>query len=430
MACHDKIAESLEKQKQRYAELLIKVGVNLQPGQCLTISGELVHRDFVQRVVGEAYRAGAKFVQVEWVDSLCSKQRLLHSDEANLDYLPSYVVAQYRQYTDEHWARLALVGEEFPGIFDDVEPARMRRVAVSRSRQVKFYSEAQMSMQMQWCVAALPTANWAKKIFPSLPIDEAITKLWALILQTVRLDRANPVAAWREHDHQLQHIVRFMDDQSVRAVRFVDVALADDGKPATDLTIGLTDAPNWVAAGNDTAIGARCFPNMPTEEVFSTPHRLRVNGYVRTSKPGFPLQREIDGAYFRFDQGELVEYRATKGEDTLKQFFEMNGARYLGEVALVDVRSPINQAGVLFYNTLFDENAACHIAFGKGYAEGVKDGNSMTPEQWQAAGINESDTHCDLMIGTPTMRVIGLRSDGSEVMVMDKGQFVAAIFGE
>ncbi len=422
--------DTLDAQKQRYAELLVRVGVNLQPGQCMTVSGELAHRDFVQRVVGEAYRAGAKFVQVDWVDAQCSKQRLLHSDEANLDYLPPYVIAQYRQYTDEHWARLALVGEEFPGIFDDIEPTRMRRVAVSRSRQLKFYSEAQMSMQMQWCVAALPTANWANKIFPSLPADEAVAKLWALILQTVRLDEADPVAAWREHDRRLQHVVRFMDDQGVRAVRFLDVALADDGKPATDLTIGLTDVPNWVAAGSDTAIGARCFPNMPTEEVFSTPHRLRVNGYVRTSKPGFPLQREIDGAYFRFDHGELVEYRAAKGEDTLKQFFEINGARYLGEVALVDVRSPINQAGVLFYNTLFDENAVCHIAFGKGYAEGLKGGNSMKPEQWQAAGINESDTHCDLMIGTPTMRVIGLRADGAEVDVMDKGQFVAAVFGE
>jgi aminopeptidase len=415
---------SLEDQKQRYAELLIKVGVNLQPGQCMNVSAELAHREFVRQVVAEAYRAGAKFVQVDWSDPLSAKQRYAHGDETNLDYVPEFVIGQFRQYTDERWARLALTGEEFPDAFDDIDPTRLRQAAVARSRQIKFYSEAQMSMQMQWCVAALPTANWAQKIFPELPVDTAVSKLWDLILQTVRLDRSDVVAAWRDHDLRLQRVVNYMAQQNVRAVRFVDTAMADDGKPATDLTIGLTDAPNWVAAGSDTAIGVRCFPNMPTEEVFSTPHRLRVNGYARTSKPGFPLQREVDGAYFRFENGEVVDFCAAKGEDVLKQFFEISGARYLGEVALVDVRSPINQAGVLFYNTLFDENAVCHIAFGKGYAEGIAGGNGMTPAEWAEAGINESDTHCDLMIGTPTLHVIGLRADGTEVPVMEDGMFV------
>jgi aminopeptidase len=303
----------------------------------------------------------------------------------------------------------------------------MRRAAVARARQLKFYSEAVMSMQMQWCVAALPTPNWAQKVFPDLPADEAVSKLWGLILQTVRLDQTDPVEAWREHDRRLQHIVNFMAERQVRCVNFLDSVVSEDGKPATDLTIGLTDAPVWVAAGSDTAVGARCFPNMPTEEVFTSPHRLRAHGHVRTSKPGFPLQREVDGAYFSFENGELVAFRAQKGEDALKQFFEINGSRRLGEVALVDVRSPINRAGVLFYNTLFDENAVCHIAFGKAYTEGMAGADALTPEQRIEAGLNESDTHCDLMIGTPTMSVTGICADDSHVAIMENGQFVAAV---
>jgi aminopeptidase len=418
-----------DDQQRRYAELLVKVGLNLQPNQCLIITSEIVHRDFVQLAVAEAYRAGAKYVHVDWGDPLSAKARLLHSADDNLDYVPEWVIGQFREYTNDHWARLSLTGEEFPGIFDDADPARMRRAGVARARQLRFYSEAMMSMQMQWCVAALPTPNWARKVFPDLPDDEAVSKLWSLILQTVRLNQPDPVAAWREHDRRLQRIVNFMAERQVRALRFLDSTPAEDGKPASDLTIGLTDAPVWVAAGNDTAVGARCFPNMPTEEVFTTPHRLRVNGYVRTSKPGFPLQREVDGAYFRFENGELAEFGAQKGEDTLAQFFQINGARHLGEVALVDVRSPINQAGVLFYNTLFDENAVCHFAFGKAYAEGMAGADALSPEQRVEAGVNESDTHCDLMIGTPTMDVIGHCADGSQVTIMERGEFVAEVVG-
>jgi aminopeptidase len=421
------MTSDFEAKLQRYAELLIKVGVNLQAGQCLSISSELAHRNFVQLAVAEAYRAGAKYVHIEWADPLSAKARLLHSAEDNLEYVPEWVVGQLREFAQDHWARLSLAGEEFPDIYDDVDPVRMRRAAVARARQLKFYSEAIMSMQMQWCVAALPTPNWAQKVFPALSAAEAVARLWELIFKTVRMDEADPVMAWRQHDRNLQRIVRFMADRQVRAVHFLDRAIADDGRPATDITIGLTDVPVWVAAGSDTAVGARCFPNMPTEEVFTSPHRLRADGHVRTSKPGFPLQREVDGAYFRFEGGELVEFHARKGEDTLKQFFEINGARRLGEVALVDVRSPINQAGVLFYNTLFDENAVCHIAFGKAYTEGMAGADALTLEQRIEAGLNESDTHCDLMIGTPNMSVTGICADGSHAPIMEKGQFVAAV---
>jgi aminopeptidase len=419
------MTSSLQAQQQRYAELLVKVGLNLQPGQGLFIQSEIVHRPFVQLVVAEAYKAGAKYVELALGDPINGKSRFQHAAPDTLEYVPDWSVAQHRQMVDEGWARLALTGEEFPGLMDDIDPSLMRRAAVSRSRKLKFYSEAIMSMQMQWCVAAMPTANWAKKMFPDLPVEEAIAKLWQLILAAVRVDQADPVALWWAHDERLKRISSFMKARQVRAVRFVDATTDANGQPLTDLTVGLLDASQWLAASSDTPKGVRFFPNMPTEEIFTTPHRLRVNGYARMSKPGFPLGRQVDDALFRFKDGELIEFQSTKGEDILRQMFDMRGAKYLGEVALVDARSPINQSGALFYNTLFDENAASHIAFGRAYADAVEGGTAMSEAERETAGINDSDTHCDLMIGTPTMRVIGICADGSEVTVMENGQFVA-----
>lgn len=420
------MTSSLEAQQQRYAELLVKVGLNLQPGQGLFIQSESVHRSFVQLVVAEAYKAGAKYVESSLGDPINGKSRFLHAAPDTIEYVPDWVVAQAQQMVDEGWARLALAGEEFPGLFDDIDPVLMRRAAVSRSQKLKFYSEAIMSMQMQWCVAAMPTANWAKKMFPDLPAEDAIDRLWQLILSSVRVDQPDPVALWWEHDERLKRISLFMKSRQVRAVRFIDATTDANGQPLTDLTVGLLDASRWLAASSDTPKNVRFFANMPTEEIFTTPHRLRVNGYARMSKPGFPLSRQVDDAFFRFKDGELIEFQSTKGDDILRQMFDMRGAKYLGEVALVDSRSPINQSGALFYNTLFDENAACHIAFGRAYADAVEGGTAMNETEREAAGINDSDTHCDLMIGTPTMRVIGICADGSEVTVMQDGQFVEA----
>jgi aminopeptidase len=420
----------LEAQQQRYAELLVKVGLNLQPGQGLYIQSEVVHRPFVQLVVAEAYKAGAKYVEASLGDPVNGRSRFLHSAPDTIEYMPDWVISQARQMVDEGWARLALTGEEFPGLLDDIDPTLMRRAAVSRSQKLKFYSEAIMSMQMQWCVAAMPTANWAHKMFPDLPADQAVSKLWQLILASVRVDQPDPLALWWEHDERLKHVSAFLKSRQVRAVRFIDAATDASGNPNTDLTVGLLDTSLWLAAATETPQHVKFFPNMPTEETFTTPHRLRVNGHARLSKPGFPLGRQVDDAFFRFKDGELVEFQSSKGEDILKQFFDMRGAKYLGEVALVDSRSPINQSGALFYNTLFDENAASHIAFGRAYADAVEGGTAMSEAEREAAGINDSDTHCDLMIGTPTMRVIGLCADGSEVTVMENGQFVdAAVAG-
>jgi aminopeptidase len=381
----------------------------------------------VRLVTASAYRAGARYVHVDWSDTPTIKQRLRYSQPDYLDFLPAYEVARHQEMVDDTWARIALTGDAYPDIFDDVDPTRLRQIGQVRARKLRFYSQAQMSNQLPWCVAGVPTRAWAQKVFPTLAPDEAQQHLWETVLRTCRVDQPDPVAAWRQHDETLKRVVDFMAHHQVRAVRFVDMQPGPDGNPNTDLTIGLTDAPQWMGGGASSTKGLPFFPNMPTEEVFTTPHNQRTEGWVRTSKPTFPLERRVANAYFRFVGGEVVDYRAETGQDALEQFFAIRGAKRLGEVALVDVRSPVNQVNTTFYDILFDENATCHIAFGEAYPEGLAGSAAMDEATLLAHGVNSADTHVDFMIGTPTMTLYGRRADGQEIMLMVDGQFTAEV---
>lgn len=418
---------ALTHQLSAYADLLIRSGVNLQPGQALRIGAELEHVEFVRLVTAAAYRAGARYVHIDWTDTPTVKQRLLYSQPDYLDFLPAYEVARHQEMVDDTWARLALTGDAYPDIFDDVDPMRIRTVGQVRAQKLKFYTQAQMANHLPWCVAGVPTQAWAQKVFPNLAPAAALEQLWQTVLRTCRLDQPDPVAAWRDHDLTLKRVVDFLAKHAVRAVRFVDTQTSADGKPHTDLTIGLTDAPLWLGGGATTTKGVPFFPNMPTEEVFSTPHCGRTEGWVRTSKPTFPLERRVEQAYFRFAGGEVVDYTAETGQDVLDQFFAIPGARRLGEVALVDVRSPVNQVNTTFYDILFDENAVCHMAFGEAYPEGMANSAGMSEAELAAHGVNIADTHVDFMIGTPTMTLYGHCADGRELTLMENGQFTADV---
>jgi aminopeptidase len=411
-------------QQERYADLLLRVGVNLQHGQGLFLRAELEHAEFARQVVGAAYRAGAKYVHVQWDDDPSVRQRMLHSRPEDLDFVPDYLVAQLTQMLEDGWARLSLVGSAHPDIFDDVEPAVMRRISHARIRKTKFYYDAVMAGQVQWCVAAVPTQRWASQVFPEHSAAESFDLLWQTVLQLARADAEDPVLAWRRHDASLRKIVEYLTQHNVRSLHFFDPVAAEDGSPSTDLVIGLTDAPIWVGASSRTHTGIEFIPNIPTEEVFTSPHSGRVDGWVRTSKPGFPFDRRVENALFHFKEGQVVEFSAALGQDVLDEFFRIPGATRLGEVSLVDMRSPVNQSGVIFFETLFDENAVCHIAFGKAYPEGMEHGVSMSEEERVAAGLNDAETHVDFMIGTSTMDVTGICVDGSHVAIMKSGQFV------
>jgi aminopeptidase len=415
-----------QDQMQPYAVLLLRTGVNLQPGQALVIRAELAHAEFVRLIVAEAYAQGASYVHVEWSDTPTQRAMLLNTDVEQWN-LPAYEIARYRQMVDEHWARLALVGPEYPFAFDDVPPERTRTLAVKRSRATKFYTEAVMANQQQWCVAAVATPAWAQRVYPDLAGGEAVAALWQDILQFVRADQPDPVAAWDEINRTLKSAASYLQLERVRAVHLFDPAPGPDGKPATDLTIGLTDRPLWAGGSAATPAGVAFQPNMPTEEIFCTPHNERTEGYVRTSRPSYPMSREVDGAYFRFERGEVVEFHAASGDEVLAHFFAIDGARRLGEIALVDSGSPIFQRGRMFYEILFDENAACHFAFGEAYPECVEGGGEMSREELAAVGVNQAETHVDFMVGTPTMDVTGITDDGRRIPIMRAGRFVAEV---
>lgn len=417
--------DNLLAQQQAYAELIIKVGVNLQPGQALAVRAELGHREFVRLLTAAAYDAGASYVEIMWADPLISKIRLQHVAPDYLATVPDFEVARGEEILDHNWARVGLTGSEYPDALEDVSPAVMRASREGWNKKLGFYMQRTMNNEIAWCVAAVPVAPWAQKVFPELDAETALARLWEMVLRVCRADQPDPAAAWRAHDATLKQIASFLEQHQVRTLHFFDPVLAADGKPSTDLTVGLTDRPSWPTGSCENAAGVAFMANIPTEEVFSTPHNGRVEGWVRTSKPGFPFQRELSGAYFRFEQGEVVEWRADKGQDVLDELFQIPGARRLGEVALVDVRSPINRSGLIFYDVLFDENAACHIAFGRAYPEGIAGGSQLSDDELAALGLNLSDAHEDLMIGTATMNVTGYCADGSEVVIMQNGMFVA-----
>jgi aminopeptidase len=284
-----------------------------------------------------------------------------------------------------------------------------------------------MSHLLQWNIAAVPTRAWAMQVFPNLEPDDAINRLWEVILSVVRADAPDPLAAWQQHDQQLSLFAAYLKQSGVRALHFLDSQPGPDSKPRTDLMVGLSDAPVWIAASTSTPAGVRFLPNIPTEELFTTPHRERVDGWMRTTKPAFPFGQRIDDIYLRFEKGAVVEFDAASGRNALQEFLSAPGADRPGEIALVDVRSPVNRSGLLFYETLLDENCVAHIALGMAYPDGVEHGSSMMEHERTAAGINDAMVHLDLMIGSATMDVSGVTMAGAHLPIMHNGQFVDAL---
>ncbi len=426
-----------DRDLEQYAHLLIRVGVNLQPGQSLDIRTEPIHREFALKLAEAAYDAGAKFVAIEYNDMRLQSIRVRKNTPEELEHLPSYIEDIALERKEDRWAAISLVGEEDPGLPAQLDPNKLRVLQTAEYRATMPWRTSMMEMKQQWNVAALPTPAWAQKVFPDLPAEEALPRFWQEIRRIIRLDADDPVAAWQTHLSNLAAARQTLQSKQVRALHFFDPAPGPDGKPSTDLTIGLTDRPHW--AGGNSGLGTEAdqeggdaaapvfLPNIPTEELFTTPHRLRVNGWTRTSRPSFPFRREVADAYFRFEDGLVVDFSAGEGQETYEQFFDVEGTRRLGEVALVDVSSPIFKSGLTYYNTLFDENAACHVAFGKAYPIGLEGGADLSEEELAEAGVNNSDLHQDVMIGTATLDVTGHLSDGSKLAIMREGRYTPAV---
>lgn len=404
----------MERQIEKYAELLVQIGINLQKGQILVITSPVECASFTRVVTQKAYEIGAREVQVRWIDEQTDKLRYEMADDAVFDEFPQWEVDALNGLAERDAAFLRISASD-PELMKDIEPKKMSRQNKARSKALESYMGRMMSGQNVWCVASIPTESWAKKVFPDAG-DEAITKLWDAIFKAVRVDQSNPVQAWRDHQTALKQRVNFLNNEKFVKLRYKNSI-------GTDVVVDLPDGHIWAGGGSQAPNGHDFIANIPTEEVFTLPKRDGVNGTIVSSIPLNYNGNVIDKFSFKFEAGVVTEFTAEKGFDTLKEMLETDaGASRLGEVALVPYDSPISNQKILFYNTLFDENASCHFALGKAYpmVDGVE---NMSKEEMLAAGINDSLIHVDFMVGTDDMEIVGIKADGKEVTIFKSGNY-------
>ncbi len=404
-----------KSQLKKYAKLLSRVGLNVKKGQTVFVVAGLDQPDFVTMVVEECYKAGAQEVFVDWtyqgVDKVASRYRSLQS----LSTLTPWAKAKWEYKASNYSCRLYIESEDPDGM-NGADQEKLANARQALYPSIKPYREA-MENRHQWCIAAVPGKAWAKKVFPELSAKKAEEKLWQVILHTARADGKNPTAAWKDHNADLSSRCRYLNELQLKSLRY----RASNG---TDFRVWLN--PDGVfCGGQERTLQGRVFnPNIPSEEVFTSPLAGKAEGIVYATKPLSYMGELIENFSLRFKEGKVVEVKAEKGEELLKKMVSMDeGASKLGEVALIPYDSPIREANVLFYNTLFDENASCHLALGAGFNECLKGFEKYTTKECHERGINDSMIHVDFMIGTKDLSIVGEREDGSEVSVFEEGNW-------
>ena len=399
---------------REYAKLIVRCGVNIQKGQEAVIYADLDQPEFVQMVVEEAYKAKAKKVMVEWSYQPLEKIHVRYQSVKTLGTVLDWQKAKQEHLCEVIPARIHLISEDPDGL------KGMNMEKVTKARQMSYpilmpYRDRRENKE-QWCIAAVPGAAWAKKVFPGLRTSVAMEKLWEAILHTSRVTD-DPVKAWEEHNADLQARCDYLNSLNIRSLHYT----ADNG---TDLTVGMIEEGRWCGGGEKSLQGIFFNPNIPTEECFISPKRGEAEGIVYSTKPLSYRGQIIDKFFVRFENGKAVEVGAQQGEELLKSMVSMDeGAAYLGECALVPQKSPICESGILFYNTLFDENAACHLALGMGFADTIDDFQNKTLEECRALGVNDSMIHEDFMIGCDSMNIDGICEDGKVVPVFRNGNW-------
>ena len=407
----------MENKLCEYAKLLVEVGLNVQKGQTLLIQSPVDCAYFARMCADAAYDAGCREVVMNWGDDYLTRARYLHAADEVFDEVPEWRRHFCNDYAAEGAPRLVIVAED-PETLKGVDSGRIVRAQRAAGAALEPYYHTYMNNEAPWCVASIPIPAWAAKVFPGVPEAEAMQKLWDAIFETVRITGdGKAVERWHAHLATLEARKNKLNELRFKSLHYTNSL-------GTDLTIELPEGHLWAAGNGATPKGQVFVANMPTEEIFTAPHRLGINGVVYAALPLVENGNIIDGFRFVIRDGRIVESHAKVGEEFLKAAYTVDeGASYFGEVALVPYDSPISNQGILYYNTLFDENARCHLAFGEAYPECLEGGNDMTREELLAHGLNWSINHVDFMVGTADLSIVGNTHDGREIPVFVNGNF-------
>lgn len=404
-----------QDQLSNYADLAVKVGVNIQQDQYLFISASTENTSFVRLIVEKAYEAGARQVFVDWVDDIVTRLRYEKAPADSFSEFPTWKQMEREQLAEKGAAFMSIVSQD-PDLLNGIESSRIRDNQKASSTALSKFRQAMQADKFSWTVIAAPSTAWAAKIFPELSTEEQVPALWNAILRAVRADQPDPVQAWKKHNENLHEKVDYLNGKHYRKLHYT--------APGTDLTIELPEKHLWCGAGSVNQAGHEFMANMPTEEVFTAPLKTGVNGSVTSTKPLSYAGTIIEGFTIQFKDGKITNVSADQGEEILKQLVDTDeGSQFLGEVALVPHDSSISNSNVLFYNTLFDENASNHLAIGSAYAFCLDGGKEMDSEQLQANGLNQSLTHVDFMIGSEKMDIDGILEDGTIEPVFHNGNW-------
>ncbi len=406
-----------QKQLENFAELAVRVGANMQPDQEVVIRCDVQCKDFAHLIAQKAYQFGAKYVSMQWRDEVLGRINMLNASKETLCQIPDYLVEQSKYYIDNKVCLISISAGD-PNIMKGCDPDKLAAANIASLKANKEFRNATMSNYLRWTIVSIPTRAWAQQVFPNDDADVAVDKMWDAIGHIMRLDTDDPVAAWRQHIATLHRRAAFLNSHNFEYIHLKN-------NSGTDLTVGLATDHEWIAAEEKGQDGVPFTANMPTEEIFTAPHNRKINGTVVNALPLVSNGNVIDDFCITFRDGKVVDYRAAVGYESLKGILSSDeGVLSLGEIALIGKNSPIAQSGILFYNTLFDENASCHLALGASYPTTVKGGNDMTAEELSKHGMNSSLQHVDFMVGTKDIDIDGIDYDGNVVALFRNGEWV------
>ncbi|MFS0962492.1 aminopeptidase [Enterococcus durans] len=403
--------ENLEK----YARLIVETGVSVKKDHTVVLQINVDQAPLARLITKEAYQLRAAEVIVQWTDDVIQKEFLSHAANDRLEQIPQYKIDQTDDWVAKGASRISVVSSD-PEAFAGIDSDRVATFQAASGKALMNLRKATQANKVSWTVVAAAGKQWAAKVFPDLPEEEQVDALWDQIFKATRVYEEDPILAWEKHDETLAQKAAELNKEQFSALHYT--------APGTDIIIGLPKNHLWEGAGSYNARGEKFMANMPTEEVFTAPDYRRINGYISSTKPLSYAGTTISGMTFTFKDGKVIDFSAEQGQDVLAKLLDTDeGARSLGEVALVPDPSPISQSGIIFYNTLFDENASNHLALGAAYAFSVEGGTEMTDEELAEAGLNRSQTHVDFMVGSDKMNIDGIREDGSTVAVFRNGNW-------